>query len=449
MSELFGERLKQRLNEYVGKKMPQGLTLLGWRYDLHDLKLLEAGLKNSRLGGPYTAPSIKQVTEGEIFLIWQDEAGARAYTSGKIDLSTLEAFEESLELWEKTAYKDPNGVDLVDPYEPPAIPLAQEQARAIVEGDFSYPFQLLRKGQDTLSREYGLKKVDGRVHLAVDRRLVVNSKGLWVTYEQTPVSIFFEGEDTFGDSFGEKRLPTEEEYNSLLRYTGETIRQLKTEAQFTEEKEMYILLPPKVFAAFLDHYVVTNLSGGLVVNRQSAFSREDFFEHKQLFRKDLTIRADGTRPYRSSSYRCTGEGVSTGEVEYIRDGKLITPILNLKYAKRLEMQPTPIPVGGADGLIIDVDRQGGLEQVKHTMGEVLIVHSILGLHTQDYSTGRFSLTADQCLLVRNGEVQGKVRTVIAGDFVGALRAEDTVFATYPYEENPACCFRAFVTCSAQ
>ncbi|HHU50828.1 MAG TPA: hypothetical protein GXZ36_03265 [Firmicutes bacterium] len=448
MSERFGETLKQRLNEYIGKTMPLGLTLQGWRYDLHDTKVLEVGLKNSRLGGPYTAPSVKRMTEGEIFLIWVDETGARAYTSGKIDLSTLESFTESLELWEKTAYRDEYGVDLVEPYEPPAVPLAHEQAGAIVEGAFSYPFQLLRKGQETLSREYGLVKVDGMIRITVDRRLVANSKGLWVTYEQTPVSIFFEGEDTFGDSFGEKRLPTEEEYNALLSYTGETVRQLKQEAPFTAEKEMYILLPPKVFAAFLGHYVVTNLSGGLVANRQSAFSKEDFLRQQQLFRADLTIRANGARPYRSSSYRCTGEGVPTGEVEYVKEGKLITPILNLKYAKRMEMKPTPIPVGGAGGLIIEANLQGGLDETLRTMGEVLIVHSILGLHTQDYSSGRFSLTADQCLLVKNGEVKGKTRTVIAGDFMGALRAKDTVFVTYPHEENPACCFRAYVTCPA-
>ena len=40
------------------------------------------------------------------------------------------------------------------------------------------------------------------------------------------------------------------------------------------------------------------------------------------------------------------------------------------------------------------------------------------------------------LIGENGEVKGKTRTVIAGDFMGALRAKDTVFVTYPHEENP-------------
>ena len=441
----FGERLKEKLTKYTGKKLSSGLTLQGWRFDLHDIKLLEVGLKNSKLGGPYTAPSVKDVTEGEIFLIWRDTTSDPMYTSGKIDISTLEEFEDYIELWAKTAYCDRYGVDLVEPYDPPAVPLAQEAAERIVEGDFSYPFALLKKGQEFLEQEYGVKKVDGRVQIAVDRRLVVNSKNLWIAYKQTPVELFLEGEDIFGDSFGEKRLPTEDEYDSLLRYTGETISQLRNQVEFEGEKEMYIFLPPKVFAAFLDHYLLPNLSGGLVANRQSAFSKEDFLEQKRLFRSDLSIKVDGTREYRYSSYRCTGEGVSTGEVEYIKEGKLITPILNLKYAKRMKMHPTPVPVGGAQGLIIGSKPRKSVDEIYQSLDEALVVHSILGLHTQDYASGKFSLTADQCLLVKEGGIRGKTQTVIAGDFLHSLNREDSIFIHYPPDETPAYCFKAYVS----
>ena len=72
----------------------------------------------------------------------------------------------------------------------------------------------------------------------------------------------------------------------------------------------------------------------------------------------------------------------------------------------------------------------------------LIVYSVLGLHTQDASSGKFSLTADQCLLVRNGEVAGKVKAVINGDFLGALKKESSQFSSVAGEDNPGFLFIA-------
>lgn len=435
----LGEQLRERLNKLIGKPVSSGLTLTGWRFDLHEEEHLEVGLKNNRIGGPYTAPGLKQGTGGEICLLWADGK----YTFARIERRILEEFEANLELWEKTAYKDPYGPELVKPYEPPAVPLAHEEAVKILDGEFTPAFTLLAQGLETLAA-YGTKKVDGRVKVSRDRRLVANSEGLWINYEQTPVEIFLEGDDLFGEVFAEKRLPSPEEFTELAVYTGRTVEELKKKASLPREGEMHIVFTPKVFEAFLEHYLLSNLSGRLVANRQSAFSVQDFQKAKEVFREDLTISVDGTRPYRYSSYRCTGEGVSTGRVDLIQGGRLLTPVLTLKYAKKLEMEPTPLPVAGGQGLLIDVPRRENLEDVIGELENCLIVYSVLGLHTQDYSAGKFSLTADQSLLVQKGRVQGKVEAVIAGDFWQVLTGQATVFSVFPREETPAVCFQAYV-----
>ena len=56
---VFGEQLQERLNMLLGKRLSSGLTLTGWRFDLHEEEHLEAGLKNNKIGGPYTAPEFK------------------------------------------------------------------------------------------------------------------------------------------------------------------------------------------------------------------------------------------------------------------------------------------------------------------------------------------------------------------------------------------------------
>ncbi|HBT17426.1 MAG TPA: hypothetical protein DEB05_10790, partial [Firmicutes bacterium] len=132
---------------------------------------------------------------------------------------------------------------------------------------------------------------------------------------------------------------------------------------FSTRSEMFVIFPPKVFEAFLEHFLLSNLSGNLIANRQSAFNIEDFTEKKQIFRTDFTVRVDGTRPYRYNSFRCTKEGVPSSQVELIQAGRLNTPLLDLKYARKLDLEPTPIPVGGGRGLLVSVPGIKTLEEV--------------------------------------------------------------------------------------
>src|SRR5690554_1398169 len=227
------EELRRRLNSLLGKTLPSGLKLAGWRFDLHEVTQLELGLKNNKIGGPYTAPSLKCDTGGELCLIWEEQK----YTFTRIERRVLEEFQANLELWEKMAYKDPFGPGLVKPYEPPAVLLAEEEVSRILEGDFAPVFFFPVRGMEILSA-YGVKKVDGRVKVSHDRRLVANSENLWITYEQTPVELFMDGDDLFGDSFAEKRLPTQEEFEALVHYTGQTVRELKKKTNLPREGEM-------------------------------------------------------------------------------------------------------------------------------------------------------------------------------------------------------------------
>ena len=102
-------------------------------------------------------------------------------------------------------------------------------------------------------------------------------------------------------------------------------------------------------------------------------------------------------------------------------------MLSLKYAKKLGMAPTPVPIAGGHGLVIDLPHRENFESFLGELKECLIVYSVLGLHTQDYSAGKFSLAADQSLLVKKGQIQGKVETVIAGDFWQVLAGKTRSF----------------------
>ncbi len=423
--------LYQKLIEAFVNYSKSDPDLLDWRFDLHESKGLEVGLKDNRIGGPYSAPAYKRSISGELYLIWKENR----YTSTKLDLKSIEAFQDNIKTWKTTAYQDPEGAGLYTPKQLPKVLLEDVQAKAIVREETEKPFQLLSQGLNRLLA-LGLRKVDGKLKCYEDLRTVVNSQGLLVRYTQTPVEFFFEVNDSYGESYQEKKWPDESETNRIIEETGRIGKLLEKPAPGLKSGPLKLLFPPDIFEAFLGHFLITNLYGSLVVNRQSRFSAEDFQNHSQVLREDLGLKINNLLPWRSFSYPCTNEGVPGGEIALVVGGKLQSPILNVKYGKKIGLPPTPLPAGGR-GIFLETGSKTLLwDDLIKTVDRGLIVLSVLGLHTQDSSSGSFSLTADQGLLVEDGRVIGKTKAVINGDFLKSLTLNDSQFGKVENEDNP-------------
>jgi PmbA protein len=425
--------LADRLWDYA-KTHPE---LTGWRFDLQETRGFEVGLKNNRIGGPYSAPGYKRSISGELYLIWTDQY----FTSAKLDSKVVDDFQEYMGLWQATAYCDPDGVGLFRPERIPTVELADARTRQIIESQEQAPFQLLEQGLTYLNNQ-GIKKIDGKVRCYEGQRILMNSAGFQLTYHQTPVDFFFEANDCYGEAYAEKKWPDEAEIKRVIENTGCIAKMLANDARGDLCGKVQLIFSPGIFEAFLSQFLLTNLYGSLVINRQSRFSLDDFKNGRQILRDDLSLSVNTLLPYRAMSYPCTSEGVPGGSLAFIESGRLITPILGLKYAQKAGMPPTPVPSGG---FFLKTSRPHGTwdELIKHTE-HGMIIYSVLGLHTQDSSSGHFSLTADQCLLVEHGKVVGKVKAVINGDFLGALLQEDSKLGFVEGEDNPGFAFWATV-----
>ncbi len=424
--ELFG-RLINSLERYI----KSDLDLMDWRFDLHESKGIEVGLKDNRIGGPYSAPAYKRSVSGELYLIWKDNR----YTSAKLDLKSIEEFSEYIKTWKTTAYHDPGGAGLYTPKQIPEVVLEDNQVKAIVSKETEKPFQLLNQGLKRL-QTLGLRKVDGKLKCYEGLRTIANSQGLLKRYTQTPVEFFFAVNDSYGQSYQEKKWPDETEINRIIEETGRIGMLLEKQAPNIKSGPLKLLFPPDIFESFLGYFLLNNLYGSLVVNRQSRFSAEDFRNYSQVLREDLGLKINNLLPWRAFSYPCTNEGVPGGEMALISDGKLRSPVLNVKYGKKLGMPPTPLPVGGR-GVFLETGSQIlPWNDLIRTVDRGLIVLSVLGLHTQDSSSGNFSLTADQGLLVENGQIIGKTKAVINGDFLKSLTLKDSQFGKVESEDNP-------------
>jgi PmbA protein len=427
---------QKQLAELLQGYQSRNPRLTGWRFDLQQSNGLEIGLKNNKIGGPYSTPGYKQSISGEIYLIWEQQH----FTSAKLDSQVTEHFEEYMTLWQATAYHDPDGVGLYQSGQLPEVLLADPQTIRVANGDFEPAFQLLSRGLSEL-KTAGISKVDAKFKCFDSHRYLVNSNGLTVTYPQTPLEFYFSANDSYGEGYGEKCWPTETKLAKIINETARIGKLLQQKTGVKLAGPLTLLLPPDTFEALLSHFLMTNLYGSLVVNRQSRFTEEDFYRQRQVLREDLDLYVNPLQPYRSFSYICTSEGVPAQQQTFVQNGRLLSPILSLKYAKKIGMAPTALP--GASGFFLRSNRtQPTWEELINQTERGLIVYSVLGLHTQDASSGQFSLTADQCLLVEHGQITGKVKAVINGDFLSSLLREDSRFGLVAGEDNPGYAFIA-------
>lgn len=429
--------LYQKLIDLLVKYSKKDTDLEDWRFDLHESKGLEVGLKDNRIGGPYSAPAYKRSISGELYLIWKENR----FTSTKLDLKLIETFQENIKTWKATAYHDQDGAGLYTPEKITNVVVEDIQVKAIVREEIEKPFILLNQGLKRLL-DLGLRKVDGKLKCYEDLRTIVNSRGLLERYTQTPVEFFFEVNDSYGLSYQEKKWPDESETNRIIEETGRIGKLLEKPALGLKSGPIKLLFPPDIFEAFLGYFLINNLYGSLVVNRQSRFSIKDFQDHSQVLREDLQLEINNLLPWRSFSYPCTNEGVPGGKITLIGDGRLQSPILSVKYGKKIGLPPTPLPAGGRGVFLQTGSKILPWEKLIQTVDRGLIVLSVLGLHTQDSSSGNFSLTADQSLLVENGQIVGKSKAVINGDFINSLTLKDSQFGIVESEDNPGYLMKA-------
>jgi PmbA protein len=196
--------------------------------------------------------------------------------------------------------------------------------------------------------------------------------------------------------------------------------------------------------AFLDHFLFANLGGPGVYHGQSRWKPEDFRSATRVFREDLTIRVAPDVPYHYGAYNWTSEGVPSRPTVYVDGGRLRTPSLNLKYAKRLAMEPTTPPRTG-DSLRLDLSRARTWDECLAGAGEGVLITSVLGMHTQDPVRGDYSLAVPTAVRFEEGRLRGKCRAVLNDNFFGNLSAPDLAAVAFPHHDLPGLAFRSVVS----
>lgn len=404
----FATQLAERLTALAPAR-----GVADWRLVVDTGTSTELGLKDNHLGGPYDAPNQVSGTRGEVYLRWTDGR----VSSGVVDRTTLENLDEDLALWRQAAYEDAYAPDVLGPQAVPDVPLYDAEVARLTHADHGPLFALLERVRAELPA-YEAERVSGSITVATQARRLLTSRGLDLASESTSCGAYADIDHRAHDYVSLRRFPNAEEVTRMITRAGEANRLLKRPAKLRSGR-LPVVFTPSTTESFLSKFLLTNLDGQRVLNGQSAFALEQFRAHEALFHPTLGLEVDPLKPLSPGSYGFTREGLPAREVALIREGRLLTPLLDLKHAKRAEMAPTPFPRGGSSLRLTGPTVP--YEQLIAELDSALVVYEMLGLHTQDSSRGNFSLTVSQGLVVEKGAIVGQTKAIIAGNVFAALQ----------------------------
>lgn len=411
-------------------------SIASWRLNLTHSNAIKVGIDSSHLGGPYSAPRNIDQLAGEVFIVWKD--GRR--TIARVDPGSLDNHDLA-GAWKGSAFADPDQVDVLKPEPLPSVEIYSEKVNAAVQSpgpEFFAPLAQYSalKGQAQF--------LNAAVNASVSRSLLLSSAGHNLAWSSTDYSTGLDLDSLYEDYYSGCAFPEPGTIQKMIDRVSLRCGQLSTAAQgWLVSGEMEVVLEPDVVEGLIGHYLLGNMLGSNVANGQSAY-RPDDFGTRQIMREDLSLRIEPLRPMHSGSYYCTREGVPAADLTLVDKGLLVSPVLDVKYANRLGKRPTPL-AQNTSSLVLHCP----LEEEKQIMqggAASLLVCSVLGLHTQDATSGNFSLTAGQALEVqRDGSVGGKIKAVISGNIFNALNEKDTRFARVPGKDFPMMRLRCRVT----
>jgi PmbA protein len=407
-----------------------GATVEHWQVHGSESQRLSLGIKDRETGNAHAPLSLAESSSARYLLVWSD--GLVCKGSLERQQNPRSAFEEA----RATAYEDKDGAHVLGPAEFPDVQLYDEDTAAIAGGRTERIAERLHQIREAIANA-GARTWSGSFSATASDSRMQTSAGLDVSSRGTSYGWFVAVDGEASDGFSARRPEDDAAFSARLEQLLKTAKQVGGEARTLPAETHSVLLHPRVVESYVLSTLMQNLDGAAVAHDESAFDRSGFSSGRASLRKDIGLSIDPLQPYRGGSYRFTGFGLPAAVCTYIDHGRLVQPILDVKYGRRLNLDPTPVPFGN------DTVRFGTPTRLAYddALGQAsVLVLSVLGVHTQDRISGDFSLSAPLALAVSEGSPCGRLRGTISGNLWETLRSDDLVFVDVPHETTPGMLF---------
>ena len=196
-----------------------------------------------------------------------------------------------------------------------------------------------------------------------------------------------------------------------------------------------VLMTSEGFSPLFSMVVPTALRGDRLVRNESFWSGKN---NEQVLASYLSLIDDGRMAGGKSASSRDGEGVPTRRQILVDKGQLVGSFWSTRDAAQqvaegriTNAQTTgsavrgghqaPPGTGCKDFTMVSSKGGHSQEALLERMGDGYIVHSVMGAHTANPTSGDFSVTTSTILRVEDGQIMGPVKQAgLSGNLAGAL-----------------------------
>jgi PmbA protein len=194
-----------------------------------------------------------------------------------------------------------------------------------------------------------------------------------------------------------------------------------------ESKTYPVLLPPQAFGRLIS-FITSGLNGVSVWKGISPFTD---MKGEKKFNESFTMIDDPCIEGSPYNIPFDGEGLPVTKNYLIRDGVIEAFINDLKYAERLNMEPTgnayrgysSLPSPAFHGIRIKPGEKS-FEDMISGIDKGILAEQFLGLGQSNTITGDFSANLALAYLIENGKRKGRVKDcMISGNIIDLMSGE--------------------------
>jgi PmbA protein len=411
-------------------------AVVAWSLHASAATRASLGIKDGQAGNAHAPFALSESASLHYLLVWGDGRVSRGVWERRQAASEVERALEEARL---AAYEDPDAAHVLGPAALPEVELWSSRAAQAARGDASDLGERLAAVRE-LVRERRFRTWSGSFSAAEGRSRIVTSAGLDASSTGTAASWHVSLNGEIGDGFGARAPEAQGEFVTRLSRLAALADAIDRDAALGGAPSDRVLLHPRVVESYVLETLLSNLDGAAVAHGQSHFERSRFGTDTPVLREDLDLRIDPLLPNRLGSYVFSGEGVPAAPSVFVERGRLVSPVLDLKYARRLGLRPTAQP-GAFDTLTFAASSAIEVEEAVARAAGGVLVPSVLGVHTQDAVSGDFSLSAPQALRIGASGLEGRLRATISGNLFDILRQGSLELVRFEGETTPGLLIR--------
>jgi len=206
----------------------------------------------------------------------------------------------------------------------------------------------------------------------------------------------------------------------------------------TDAHDTPVLMTSEGFSPLFSMVVPSAIRGDRLVRNESFWSGK---QGELVLANDLSLIDDGRLEGGKSASSRDGEGVPTRCQTLVENGRLIGSLWSTRDAAqqvaegRIEQaesngcavrggHQSPPSTGCADLQMVSSQKSSSQDALLERMQDGYIVHSVMGAHTANPTSGDFSVTSSTLLRVEGGEILGPVKQAgLSGNLAKALSQE--------------------------